>query len=77
MSGTGTGTGTTPRSSTGAGGPTEATTGLVNRIDWEPGSDLLRGTCHCGARHVCADPMEMWDWLLSHPAGHRPEESDG
>jgi len=51
-------------------------TGQINRIDWEPGSDLLRGTCHCGARHVCDDPIAMWAWLLGHPEGHRGEESD-
>lgn len=57
--------------------PAEAVTGLINRIDWEPGSDLLRGTCHCGARHTCDDPVAMWTWLLGHPDGHRAEVSDG
>ncbi|HEU5353633.1 MAG TPA: hypothetical protein VFU65_04200 [Actinocrinis sp.] len=56
--------------------PDEAVTGLINRIDWEPGSDLLRGTCHCGARHTCDDPIAMWAWLLGHPDGHRAEVSD-
>lgn len=55
----------------------EAVAGLINRIDWEPGSDALRGTCHCGARRACDDPVEMWDWLLAHPQGHRAEASDG
>ncbi len=56
---------------------TDEVTGLINRIDWEPGSDLLRGTCHCGARHTCDDPVAMWTWLLAHPEGHRTEASDG
>jgi hypothetical protein len=56
--------------------PDEAVTGLINRIDWEPGSDLLRGTCHCGARHTCDDPIAMWSWLLGHPDGHRSEVFD-
>ncbi|MGH3416938.1 MAG: hypothetical protein ACRDSS_10755, partial [Actinocrinis sp.] len=54
-----------------------AAAGLINRIDWEPGSDLLRGTCHCGARRTCEDPIEMWNWLLAHPEGHRAKASDG
>lgn len=64
--------GTAPRSTTGIGigEPTAPTSGLINRIDWEPGSDLLRGTCHCGARRSFDDPVEMWNWLLSHPRGH-------
>ena len=56
--------------------PAEAVTGLVNRIDWAPGCDLLRGTCHCGARHTSDDPVEMWAWLLAHPEGHRARMSD-
>lgn len=42
------------------------------RVDWQPGSDLLEGTCHCGAVHLADGPAEVWDWLLAHPAGHEP-----
>jgi hypothetical protein len=42
----------------------------VLRVDWVPGSDRLRGTCHCGAAHVADGPVEMWEWLLAHPVGH-------
>lgn len=38
------------------------------RIDWLPGSDRLRGRCHCGAESEADDPVAMWDWLLAHPA---------
>jgi hypothetical protein len=37
------------------------------RIVWEPGSDWLVGTCHCGAEHTADDPVRMWQWLLAHP----------
>ncbi|MFI7132326.1 hypothetical protein ACIBQ1_42080 [Nonomuraea sp. NPDC050153] len=40
------------------------------RVVWLPGSDLLQGTCHCGAAHVADGPVEVWEWLLGHPAGH-------
>lgn len=46
-------------------------TGLL-RVVWVPGSDLLRGVCHCGATHVADGPIEVWDWLLAHPHGHEP-----
>ena len=39
----------------------------VFRIDWLPGTDRLRGTCHCGATSEQDDPVRMWDWLLAHP----------
>jgi hypothetical protein len=39
-------------------------------VDWLPGSDRLRGTCHCGAVHLADGPAEVWDWLLAHPVGH-------
>ncbi|AQZ65135.1 hypothetical protein BKM31_30130 [[Actinomadura] parvosata subsp. kistnae] len=42
----------------------------VLRVVWLPGSDLLRGTCHCGATHVAEGPVEVWEWLLAHPTGH-------
>jgi hypothetical protein len=45
----------------------------VFRIDWEPGSDRLHGTCHCGAEHDGDDPVLMWQWLLAHP-NHEQEE---
>ncbi|MEU8947574.1 hypothetical protein [Streptomyces sp. NPDC048489] len=44
----------------------------VYRVDWLPGTDVLRGTCHCGAEHTAHDPVEMWEWMLSHPEGHLP-----
>lgn len=37
-------------------------------VDWVPGTDRLRGTCHCGATAETSDPASMWDWLLAHPA---------
>ncbi len=43
------------------------------RIEWRPGTDELLGICHCGADHVSADPIELWEWLLAHPAGHHGE----
>ncbi|MEU1195271.1 MULTISPECIES: hypothetical protein [Streptomyces] len=45
-------------------------TGQIYRIDWLPGTDLLHGTCHCGAEHTAHDPVEMWEWMLAHPDGH-------
>lgn len=37
-------------------------------VDWVPGTDRLRGTCHCGAQVEASDPARMWEWLLAHPA---------
>lgn len=37
-------------------------------VDWVPGTDRLRGTCHCGAVAEATDPADMWEWLLAHPA---------
>jgi len=45
-------------------------TGEIYRIDWLPGTDVLHGTCHCGAEHSAEDPIEMWEWMLGHPEGH-------
>ncbi|MGN9837087.1 hypothetical protein ACTMTI_03075 [Nonomuraea sp. H19] len=42
----------------------------VFRVVWLPGSDLLQGTCHCGATQVAEGPIEVWEWLLAHPIGH-------
>ena len=42
----------------------------VMRIVWLPGSDLLEGECHCGARHVAEEPAALWEWLLTCPDGH-------
>jgi hypothetical protein len=39
----------------------------VLRVNWLPGSDRLRGRCHCGAETEAEDPVEMWEWLLAHP----------
>ncbi|MFI7634900.1 hypothetical protein [Nonomuraea sp. NPDC049400] len=48
----------------------------VLRVTWLPGSDLLLGTCHCGATHVAEGPAEVWEWLLAHPAGHIAPPAD-
>jgi hypothetical protein len=40
----------------------------VYRVVWEPGSDRLHGICHCGAFRDADDPVEVWRWLLAHPA---------
>ncbi|MEU6841557.1 hypothetical protein ABZ930_06735 [Streptomyces sp. NPDC046716] len=39
----------------------------VYRVDWLPGTDLLSGVCHCGARHEAEDPVALWEWMLAHP----------
>lgn len=49
-------------------------TGEIYRIDWLPGTDVLHGTCHCGAEHSAEDPIEMWEWMLGHPEGHAPRD---
>ncbi|GGN60149.1 hypothetical protein GCM10011579_025000 [Streptomyces albiflavescens] len=46
--------------------------GEIYRVDWLPGTDILHGTCHCGAEHTAQDPIEMWEWMLAHPEGHTP-----
>ncbi|MCX5600167.1 hypothetical protein OG418_40445 [Streptomyces phaeochromogenes] len=51
-------------------------TGEIYRIDWLPGTDVLHGTCHCGAEHSAEDPIEMWEWMLGHPEGHTPRDSN-
>ncbi len=51
-------------------------TGEIYRIDWLPGTDVLHGTCHCGAENSAQDPVEMWEWMLGHPEGHQPRGSD-
>lgn len=43
----------------------------VYRIHWRLGTDLQVGVCHCGAEHESDDPVELWEWLLDHPDGHR------
>ncbi|MEU6788020.1 hypothetical protein ABZ912_53265 [Nonomuraea angiospora] len=52
-------------------GRSPARRGLL-RVVWLPGSDLLQGTCHCGAAYVADGPVEVWEWLLGHPTGHNP-----
>ncbi|MFD6059844.1 hypothetical protein [Rhodococcus wratislaviensis] len=46
----------------------------VLRIVWVPGTDRLRGVCHCGAAYEAGDPAAVWEWLLAHPVGqdHAP-----
>lgn len=48
----------------------------VMRIVWVPGTDRLRGVCHCGAAHEAEDPVVLWDWLLAHPVGHEPADAE-
>ena len=48
-------------------------TGEIYRIDWLPGTDVLHGTCHCGAEQTAQDPIAMWEWMLGHPEGHAPQ----
>lgn len=56
--------------------PTRMLSGAsVVRVVWLPGSDRLEGTCHCGATTVADGPVEVWDWLLAHPAGHHRADS--
>ncbi len=56
----------------GAAGRAAAPPGAtVYRIHWRPGTDVQVGVCHCGAQHESADPVELWEWLLAHPEGHR------
>ncbi|MEU5962213.1 hypothetical protein ABZ777_13495 [Micromonospora parva] len=43
----------------------------VYRIHWVPGTDTLRGICHCGAERLAEEPVELWEWLLAHPQGHQ------
>ncbi|GAA3088677.1 hypothetical protein ACFQ0X_01820 [Streptomyces rectiviolaceus] len=50
--------------------------GDVFRVDWLPGTDLLNGSCHCGARHACQDPVAMWEWMLAHPDHPTTTEED-
>ncbi len=58
--------------------PTRMLTGpTVLRVVWLPGSDLLRGTCHCGAAYIAEGPVEVWEWLLGHPVGHDLPDLDG
>ncbi|WP_395107915.1 hypothetical protein [Actinomadura sp. SCN-SB] len=47
----------------------------VMRVVWLPGSDLLEGTCHCGASYVADGPLDVWAWLLGHPDGHHARDS--
>jgi hypothetical protein len=39
----------------------------VMRVGWLPGSDRLRGRCHCGAESEAEDPVLLWEWLSAHP----------
>jgi hypothetical protein len=40
---------------------------VTYRVSWLPGSDLLVGSCYCGAERRAADPITIWAWLLAHP----------
>jgi len=48
----------------------------VHRIHWVPGTDRLLAVCFCGAEREFEDPVELWDWLLTHP-GTEPSAHDG
>ncbi|MFB7240887.1 hypothetical protein ACFCYX_00260 [Streptomyces populi] len=50
--------------------------GEVHRVTWLPGTDVLHGTCHCGAEHTAEDPVAMWEWMLAHPEGHGARTGD-
>ncbi|MEV8308272.1 hypothetical protein AB0P36_13135 [Streptomyces flavidovirens] len=52
--------------------PTVLTGEGVFRIHWVLGTDRLLAVCHCGAQREFEDPVQLWDWLLGHPDGHRP-----
>jgi hypothetical protein len=54
--------------------PGDPTGGRLYRIQWVPGTDTLRGSCHCGAERTAEEPVELWEWLLAHPLDHRPAE---
>ncbi|MEG3636388.1 hypothetical protein [Micromonospora palythoicola] len=57
-------------------GPARMLTGdRIYRIHWMPGTDTLRGICHCGAERVAEEPVELWEWLLAHPYGHQSPEA--
>jgi hypothetical protein len=56
--------------------PPALTGGEVYRIHWLLGTDRLLAVCHCGAEREFEDPVELWDWLLAHPEGHRPHADD-
>jgi hypothetical protein len=65
-----------------AGPPAEPPAGRsgeesVYRIHWVPGTDQLHGVCFCGAQRRFEGPVELWDWLVSHPdhPGH-PSDPD-
>lgn len=49
----------------------------VFRVVWLPGSDRLRGYCWCCASHESEGPVELWTWLLAHPATHGGQNSAG
>jgi len=48
----------------------------VYTVDWVPGTDLLHGTCHCGASADAGGPVQIWAWLLAHPR-HAPAPAEG
>jgi hypothetical protein len=43
----------------------------VYRVHWVLGADQLQGVCFCGAGREFEEPVELWEWLLAHPEGHR------
>ncbi|WGL51349.1 hypothetical protein P5P86_15450 [Nocardioides sp. BP30] len=46
----------------------------VYRVVWKLNTDVLVGYCWCGTAHEATDPIELWDWLLAHPATHGRED---
>lgn len=47
--------------------PADSGGGAIYRVDWMPGTDLLRGTCFCGGVVTADDPVRVWALLLAHP----------
>ncbi|MCP2167376.1 hypothetical protein [Goodfellowiella coeruleoviolacea] len=47
----------------------------VYRVHWVLGTDRLRAVCHCSAEREFEDPVQLWEWLLSHPDGHVAPQS--
>jgi hypothetical protein len=43
----------------------------VYRVHWVLGTDRLHAVCFCGADQEFEEPVELWQWLLAHPQGHR------
>ncbi|ANN17464.1 hypothetical protein SD37_18625 [Amycolatopsis orientalis] len=51
--------------------------GRVHRVHWVLGTDRLRAVCHCSAEREFDDPVALWEWLHTHPAGHDTTPESG